>query len=151
MLEAADIRVPFGDLSVCYDPLGAQYNVPRFAFSNPTNILSDEEFGRLPSSSSSASGGGGASGGAGAKSRREYNGPVVDFPLTLRISATTSTTEQDVRMSLASNSTVGALKQALHEHLKSGRGDQKPDSATSRPNQWGGVGLPVGKQRVMFR
>lgn len=38
-----------GDLSVCYDSLGQLYQVPRYCYSNPSNLVSDEEAGQWQS------------------------------------------------------------------------------------------------------
>jgi hypothetical protein len=181
VLEAADIRVPYGDLSVAYDARGAQYAVPRWAFSNPTNILSDDAYTAAAAAAAAAAAGGKGGGAAGAAGggRRPYAGAVAELPpLVCRIAATPSTGEQDVRLAgLTTGDTIGRLKGALHEHLRAGRADQKaaPEpaagaaagggtggsaSAAATPsttttargaNAWAGRGLPPARQRVMFR
>lgn len=40
ILEAAEVRVPHGTLEQCYDSRGAMYSVPRYCFSDPTNVVS---------------------------------------------------------------------------------------------------------------
>ena len=143
--------MPFFDLSVCFDSLGAQYCAPRWAFSTPAGVVSDDEFRR-------------ASARAGAR-RGEYSGPPGELPgLVCRISATGASGEQDVRLgsggcggaapggALSNGSTVLALKAALQATLLSGRADQAADANTPHPNRWAASGgLPPARQRIMFR
>ncbi len=134
LLDAADIRVPNGDLSVCYDSLGQLYQVPRYIYSTPTNAVTDEEAAALAT-----------------KTRKEHVGPVADVPLVLRVSPSGTNHEQDVRLSVKSDTTVGELKGALHAHLGSGAADQAADASNSQPNRWTGKGLPPHRQRIMYR
>lgn len=156
VLDAADIRVPHADLTLAYDALGARYEVPRHVYSNPTNILSDEEFQRLSSGGGLNAGGKGSrgvggGGGGGGGAPREFGGPQVELPLTLRICATQASNEQDVRLAARSGDSVGGVKLSLHAHLCAGGADQAPDASVPRPNVWSRGGLPPARQRLMFR
>jgi hypothetical protein len=135
LLDAADIRVPHGDLSVAYDSLGQLYQVPRYAYSTPSNVMSEEEAAA-----------------AAQKSRKAHQGPVEDLPLVIRISASTTNMEQDVKLTLRSDTTVGELKAQLSRVLASGSHDQtyEPTSIT-KPNKWAGKGLAAHRQRIMYR
>lgn len=141
VLDAADIRVPHADLSVAYDGLGNRYELPRHIYSNPTNILSDEDFQKQ------------LGGGRGSRTGpREFSGPQMDIPLILRICGTQTSNEQDIRLPARSSVTMGGVKQALHEHLKAGKGDQPKDASVPRPNVWSASGgLPPARQRMMWR
>lgn len=44
VLQASEIRVMGGSLDVCYDARGTQYNVPRYVYSDPTNVVDDTSF-----------------------------------------------------------------------------------------------------------
>jgi hypothetical protein len=132
VLEAADLRVPHGDLSVVYDALGQLYQLPRYVYSTPTNVLSDEQAAAILASS-----------------RKEHVGPVVELPITLRLSPSTTTCEQDIKMSVKSNALAKEVKASLHDMLVSGKCDQTEDASVRRPNRWGGAGLPAHRQRLM--
>lgn len=132
VLEAADLRVPHGDLSVVFDALGQLYQLPRYVYSTPTNLLTDEEAAAVIAST-----------------RRDHVGPVVDVPLTLRLSPSAITVEQDIKMTVKSNTLVRELKVALHELLAAGGCDQQEDASVKRPNKWIKRGLPAPRQRVM--
>lgn len=134
IVQAADLRTPHGDLSLCYDMLGNAYAIPLFAYSNPRNVVSEAEYTRLQR-----------------QNRRPHHGPVVDLPVVIRLSSCSTTTEQDVNMTIRSNTTAAELKQQIHEVLYSGRCDQARDATTPRPNIWVSRGLPPKRQRLMFR
>ena len=139
VLDAVGARVPFYDLSVVYDERGAMYQLPRFTYSTPTNILSEEELRKR------------LGGGAGSSTkRRGHVGAATPLEVTLRVSASTGKLEQDVKLTVASDTSVGELKSALHATLMSGACDVAA-SAQSRPNAWKGVGLPPPRQRVFLR
>ena len=134
LLDAADIRVPHGDLSVCYDSLGQLYQVPRYAYATPANAISEEEAAKIASSS-----------------KKEHVGPVVELAVTARIAPTATNQEQDVKIVVKSSATAGEVKQLLHETLLSGRCDQQPEPTNSKPNRWSAKGgLPPFRQRLMF-
>lgn len=141
ILEAADIRVPHADLSLAYDVFGTSYAVPRWAYSTPTNVLSDAAFAERQSLGKG----------------RPHAGPPIDTPLTCRLSATPgsaagpATIDQDVPLAGSSSSTVRELKAALHDVLRSGRVDRPADDSVPRPNRWAGRGLPPERQRWFFR
>jgi hypothetical protein len=134
LLEAADIRVPHGDLSVCYDSLGQLYQIPRFVYSTPTNTITEEEAAALA-----------------ANSRRAHTGPVTDLDVTVRISPSPSNQEQDVKMSLKSSQTVAEVKGSIHALLASGAVDQAHEPTNTKPNKWTGKGLAPSRQRLMYR
>lgn len=133
VLEAADIRVPQGDLGLTYDASGRSYQLPRWVYSSPTNLLSAAEMDRLTASR-----------------HRDHVGPVTEVPIVCRMSAAGRMLEQDVKLTLKSNTTVAELKARLHALLLSGEADQKADAGT-RPNQWRDKGLPPARQRIMYR
>jgi hypothetical protein len=133
LLDAADIRVPHSDLSVCYDSLGQLYQVPRYAYSTPINVITDEEAAAIANST-----------------RKEHIGPIVDVPLVLRIGPTPSNMEQDIKLTFKSNTTIKEVKLALHETLMDGTHDIKPDSNNTKPNKWIGKGLSPYRQRIMY-
>lgn len=43
ILQAADIRTPYGTLEWCYDAQGVEYNIPLYCFSLPSNMISEDE------------------------------------------------------------------------------------------------------------
>eukprot|EP00968_Pinguiococcus_pyrenoidosus_P007989 scaffold556_cov221-Pinguiococcus_pyrenoidosus.AAC.19 len=43
IVDAGGIITPNGTLSICYDDLGGSYEVPRFAYSDPANLLETVE------------------------------------------------------------------------------------------------------------
>ena len=134
LLEAADVRVPNGDLSVCFDSLGALYQIPRWVYSTPSNVLSEEE---------AAS--------AARLTRKEHSGAVVSLQLVLRLSPSSSTTEQDVALAARSSDRVRELKERLHAKLASGECDVAPDAGAGKVNVWRDRGLEPKRQRVIFR
>ncbi len=135
LLDAADIRVPNADLSVAYDSLGHLYQVPRYCYSTPTNVVSEEEAAALAR-----------------KNVKAHVGPVSSLPVILRLSASLTNQEQDVKMEVRSNETAAEVKAALHERLRGGECDQPVGGANNaKPNVWLGRGLPPARQRVMYR
>lgn len=56
--------------------------------------------------------------------RKTHVGPVLDLTLTIRISPSTTSNEQDVKLTVKSNHTGEQVKRALHEALLSGAHDQ---------------------------
>jgi len=133
LLDAADIRVPHSDLSVCYDSLGQLYQVPRYAYSTPSNVITDEEAAAIANST-----------------RKEHIGPVVDIPVIIRIGPTSTNMEQDIKLTFKSNTTVKEVKLTLHEALLDGNYDIKPDVNNTKPNKWIGKGLAPYRQRIMY-
>ena len=137
VLDAADIRVPGGELSLAYDATGRSYVLPLWVFSSPTNLVSEAEMTRLT-----------------AARHRDHVGPVTELPVICRMSSSGQMLEQDVKMTLKSNTTVAELKSRLHALLLSGEVDETPDSSAppgARRNQWRGKGLPPARQRIMYR
>lgn len=136
VLDAADIRVPGGNLVEAYDATGVRYSLPLWVYSSPSNLVSEAEMARLA-----------------AARHRDHVGPVTEVPVVCRMSASGAMLEQDVRLTLKSSTTVAELKARLHALLLSGEADQTPDPATpnARVNQWRGKGLPPARQRIMFR
>lgn len=135
VIDSADIRVPGGDLSCVYDALGASYLLPRYLYASPRNIISERDMATM----------------AGSRRTRAHDGPVIDVAVTMRLSASGSTMEQDVKMTLRSDNSASDVKRQLHEYLASGAADQVKDATTPRPNIWRGRGLPPQRQRLMFR
>lgn len=136
VLEAADIRCANGgtDLSFVYDSTGNSYRLERWVFSNPSNIVSDADMAKISHSN-----------------RKTHVGPVLDLTLTIRISPSTTSNEQDVKLTVKSNHTGEQVKRALHEALLSGAHDQVPDAANPKVNKWAGKGLPPVRQRLLYR
>jgi hypothetical protein len=135
VLDAADIVVPQAELSLTYDASGRSYQLPRWVYSSPSNLLSDADYARLQQSS-----------------RRDHVGAVTDLSIMCRISASGDMLEQDIKLQIKSNTTVAELKARLHALLLTGDADQKADANSSgRPNVWRDVGLAPARQRVMYR
>jgi hypothetical protein len=65
--QAGDIRAVDGSLEVCYDSTGVMYQLPRYIFSTPKNLVSAAE-AVLPK-------------------RSGHRGTVVSIPVTMRLSA----------------------------------------------------------------
>ena len=65
------------------------YQVPRYAFSTPSNLVSDAEFSKLNHAR-----------------RKPHVGVPIDTPVICRVSSTANTIEQDVRLVVLSNTTV---------------------------------------------
>ena len=65
--QAGDIRAVDGSLELCYDSTGVMYQLPRFIFSTPRNLVSAAD-AVLPK-------------------RSGHRGPVVSIPVTIRLSA----------------------------------------------------------------
>ena len=132
VLDAADIR-PQGDLSLSYDSTGRSYQLPRWVYSSPTNLLSEADMARLTASR-----------------HRDHVGPVTEIPVICRMSASGKMLEQDIKLTVKSSTTVAELKARLHSLLASGEADLAATPG-SRPNQWRGIGLPPVRQRIMYR
>lgn len=58
---------------------------------------------------------------------------------------------QDIKIEVASNTTVKDVKRLLHEKLQSGTCDQTADTSNTKPNKWIDRGLPPSRQRLIFR
>ena len=122
--------------------LPTQPQVPRWVYSSPVNISSEEEAAALARAS-----------------RKEHVGPVRELEIVLRLSPSASSGEQDVALHVSSSDTARELKEALHVKLTSGDCDQAEGAAAggggggggARPNKWRGVGLPPRRQRLFFR
>ena len=65
------------------------YQVPRYAFSTPSNVVSDAEFSKLS-----------------VAKRRPHVGAPVETPVTCRVSSTALTIEQDMKLTVLSSTTV---------------------------------------------
>lgn len=90
ILDGANISVPNGFLTECYDELGTRYQVPVYCLSYPINIV--EEDGRDSP-----------------VENLEDTEKGVECILKLRLSTSCS----DVKLSINSNETVGAAKKKL--------------------------------------
>ncbi len=141
IIVAGGLTVPRGDLSsagslLAYDHLGAAYEVPRFLFSTPANVLSPAEA---------------AARAAARRPLHDPQRPCVPLDVTVRLAATGVTQEQDVKLSLGSTSSVADLAAALDAALASGSYDLPIEETVKKPNVWMGKGLPADRQRLMFR
>ena len=110
--------------------------IPRWVYSTPSNLSSEEEAAA-----------------AARASRKAHVGPVLELQVVLRLSPSASASEQDVALRASSSDTVRDLKEALHTKLTSGDCDQAGSGGggSSRPNKWRAVGLPPPRQRLFFR
>ncbi|XP_055849484.1 ubiquitin domain-containing protein 1 [Episyrphus balteatus] len=91
ILDGANVSVPNGYLTECYDELGTQYKVPIYCLSYPINIVKEEN---------------------GRDSPAEFSEPVdggTEVILKLRISSTMS----DVKLSVYSKDMIGQCKKKL--------------------------------------
>lgn len=143
IVDASGCRAPRGDLTnalslLVFDALGASYELPRFVWSTPANIISEAEAAALAAK-------------ARASSRNGANVAAVELAVRMRLAPSASSCEQDVTLTVKNTSTVDELKQRLHDALLSGAHDQKRDENTRKPNVWSAKGLPPARQRVMFR
>ena len=131
-----------------YDATGVLYEMPRFVWSTPANILSAAEAAAaaVAEASGSRSGGGSSSGGG----RRRL--PTTSIALKIRLASSATTCDQDVPLELTAGTTVADLKASLHAVLLSGSFDMKADGAITKPNKWSTRGgLPPARQRLMYR
>jgi hypothetical protein len=143
IISAGGLVLPRGDLSVApsvmlYDSLGSSYDLPRFLWSTPRNLLSVDEAAARASA---------------ARRALKPKGSVAAEPLSVkvRIAGTSTTIEQDVPLALSTATTVEEFRVALDAALASGEHDRQPDETIRRPNAWRGRGLPTQRQRIMFR
>lgn len=135
VVEASEVRVSGPDLTACYDSTGKLYGVPAWACRNPSNMVSEDEMRRMAHSA-----------------KKAHVGAVKTVRCTLRLSASTSTLEQDVKIDLASDMTGADIKAALNALLLSGKADQAADPSTPRPNVWSACGgLPPARMRLVYR
>lgn len=94
ILDGANVSVPNGYLTECYDELGTQYKVPIYCLSCPVNIVKEDN---------------------GRDSPAEYSEPVdgagggTELMLKLRLSSTCA----DVKLSVYARDTVGQCKKRL--------------------------------------
>lgn len=133
ILEASDIRVTNGDLSICFDALGQLYQIPRWVYSTPSNVATEEEAAAAAKAAIKA-----------------HVGPVVSLQLIIRLSPSVSTSEQDIPFEAKSIDSVNDLKESLCTRLASGEFDQTKSTGL-KPNSWRGLGLPSRRQRLMYR
>lgn len=144
VLDSTGMRVPQGNLTqapslVVYDSMGAQYDIPRFVWSTPGNVISAEAAAAAAAT-------------AAASSRRKANIPSAPLSLKMRLAPSRATCEQDVPLALTTRTTVEEVKNLLHDTLMGGTFDMKPDASIKKPNVWSEKGgLPPTKQRIMFR
>lgn len=91
ILDGANISVPNGFLTECYDELGTQYKVPIYCLSYPINIVKEDN---------------------GRDSPADYSEPVdggTEVTLKLRLSSSFS----DTKLSVYSKDTIGQSKKKL--------------------------------------
>ena len=143
VLEAADIRVPYYDLSLCYDSYGQSYQVPKYAFSTPYGVLKDVDANRMSSMAK----------------KKQHVGEVTHFNVVIRIAAGVKppTQEQDITLPISSAQTSLDIKTDLQSRLLSGEedgGNNKHDSSpkNTQCNQWSQIsGIPISRQRLLYR
>lgn len=90
ILDGANISVPNGYLTECYDELGTRYQVPVYCLSYPINIIKED----------------------GRDSPADYSEPIdegSECTLKLRLSSSCS----DVKLVVSSNDTISAAKRKL--------------------------------------
>lgn len=91
ILDGANISVPNGFLTECYDELGTQYKVPIYCLSYPINIVKEDN---------------------GRDSPADYSEPVdggAEITLKLRLSSSFS----DTKLAVYSKDTIGQCKKKL--------------------------------------
>lgn len=92
ILDGANISVPNGYLTECYDELGTRYLVPIYCLSYPINIVKEDSGRDSPADCSEPADGG------------------VEVVLKLRLSHTCN----DVKLGVFSTDTIGMCKKKLH-------------------------------------
>jgi len=127
ILASVDFRTN-GTLGVVWDNRGVQYTLPAYAYSRPRNVISSEE--------------------AAAIMRKvvAHKGSVVEVPVTLRLSSTLRTLEQDIPVTLRSDECAAQVKQRLHDMLCSGEWDKKDNTS----NVWQSDMCTPSAQRLMY-
>lgn len=98
ILDGANVSVPNGYLTECYDELGTQYKVPIYCLSMPINMIKED---------------------TGRESPAEYSEPVDgsggdEVVLKLRLSSSM----QDSRLTVFSRDTIGQCKRRLQQQEK---------------------------------
>lgn len=97
ILDGANVSVPNGYLTECYDELGTQYKVPIYCLSYPINMVKEDN---------------------GRDSPAEYSEPVDgtgdEVVLKLRLSSSL----QDARLTVFSRDTIGQCKKRLQQQEK---------------------------------
>ncbi|RZF47418.1 ubiquitin domain-containing protein 1 [Nilaparvata lugens] len=91
ILDGANISVPNGFLTECYDELGTRYQVPVYCLSYPINIVKEDNGRESPAESLEAGEGG------------------TEIVLKLRLSSNC----QDVKLPVYTNDTIGTAKKKL--------------------------------------
>ncbi|XP_033218649.1 ubiquitin domain-containing protein 1 isoform X4 [Belonocnema kinseyi] len=94
ILDGANISVPNGFLTECYDELGTRYQVPIYCLSYPINIVKEDSGRDSPADCSEPIDGG------------------TEMTLKLRL----STTLGDVKLPVYSKDTIGVAKKKLQLH-----------------------------------
>lgn len=95
VLQTASITTANGTLSVCFDRRRQKYSIPRYCWCTPTNLREVGADGAL----------------AGGKT--EEPAEALPLPVSVRISFT----EVLIKLEMTTTSTVGEVKQAVHEWL----------------------------------
>lgn len=96
ILDGANVSVPNGYLTECYDELGTQYKVPIYCLSYPINMVKEDN---------------------GRDSPAEYSEPVdggEEVVLKLRLSSSLT----DARLTVFSRDTIGQCKKRLQQQEK---------------------------------
>lgn len=119
-------------LDQVWDGRGQLYRVPRYCWQQPSNVASDEIA-------------------AAAHSRvMPHRGSPQSLPLVCRISPSSICDEQDVPLTVSTDTTAVGLRAELNALLSSGAVDTLLSAEHSSRNTWGGVGLPPEYQTVVY-
>lgn len=110
IMDAVNVTLPAGNLTLVYDELGNKYEIPPYCLSEPSNLVDEtSRAGPLPAADSPQASGGGDDDGAGTCA------PQIAVRLRL------STTGEDVEWSGPPTATTADLKAFLQEHRGLGR------------------------------
>lgn len=127
IIDAANLTTPSGSLAKCYDELGAAYVVPPFAFSNPSDVVTDP----------AAAGPGGDATAEGSDSGAARK--PVDLGSGLKCRCRVAPGERDFVVDVAPHANVLMVKAALEQHL------------AALPADEGKRTLPSSRMRFIFR
>jgi len=108
-VDGANITLPSGQLTDAYDELGNHYTVPLYCISLPTNLITCEET---------------SSPGESSKDHIPVEASGEELIIKIRLSTST----KDVKMSVRTGETIGAIKHRIHTDF----------------------GVPPSKQRCFF-
>ena len=149
ILVASELSAPEGDLGLTYDIRGTRYEVKRFCFSTPANVLTGaaemKVCDKKPGAADGESGGAGASGAAsGAANPAAASGEQV--PLKIRVCS--AGVPRDITVSVPASSTIWNMKAQLQKDT----GGQEGIPATEKAKVCGIDPVPgPDRQRVLYR